>query len=110
MKLPHTPTTTRRHHEQQSTSKRERDKYPAIDPYLAGSCWPIFQTTLPRAAKPLFYHPVTNDTKTAAMNITKKIDRAFQWAGEKMGNEAKTSMTDEFKMLETEMALRFDGE
>lgn len=43
------------------------------------------------------------------MNITKKIDRAFQWAGEKMGSEAKTVMTDDFKMLETEMALRHDG-
>lgn len=44
------------------------------------------------------------------MNLTKKFDRAFQWAGEKMGGEAKTSMTDDFKMLEMEMALRFDGE
>lgn len=43
------------------------------------------------------------------MNISKKFDRAFQWAGEKMGGEAKTSMTDDFKMLETEMALRFEG-
>jgi hypothetical protein len=43
------------------------------------------------------------------MNITKKFDRAFQWAGEKMGSEAKTSMSDDFKMLETEMALRFEG-
>jgi hypothetical protein len=43
------------------------------------------------------------------MHITKKIDRAFQWAGEKMGQEAKTGMSDEFKMLETEMALRHDG-
>jgi hypothetical protein len=43
------------------------------------------------------------------MNITKKFDRAFQWAGEKMGGEAKTSMSDDFKMLETEMALRFEG-
>ncbi|KAI1493310.1 hypothetical protein F5X96DRAFT_238240 [Biscogniauxia mediterranea] len=43
------------------------------------------------------------------MNFTKKIDRAFQWAGEKMGHEAKTSHSDEFKMLETEMALRHDG-
>lgn len=43
------------------------------------------------------------------MNITKKFDRAFQWAGEKMGGEAKTTMTDDFKQLETEMALRFDG-
>lgn len=43
------------------------------------------------------------------MNISKKFDRAFQWAGEKMGGEAKTSMSDDFKMLETEMALRFEG-
>lgn len=44
------------------------------------------------------------------MNITKKLDRAFQWAGEKMGAEAKTTMSEDFKLLETEMALRFDGE
>lgn len=43
------------------------------------------------------------------MNFTKKIDRAFQWAGEKMGAEAKTSMSDDFKNLETEMNLRHDG-
>jgi len=43
------------------------------------------------------------------MNITKKFDRAFQWAGEKMGAEAKTTMSDDFKQLETEMALRFEG-
>ncbi|KAK0636030.1 hypothetical protein B0T17DRAFT_481182 [Bombardia bombarda] len=43
------------------------------------------------------------------MNITKKLDRAFQWAGEKMGAEAKTTMSEDFKQLETEMALRFDG-
>lgn len=43
------------------------------------------------------------------MNFTKKFDRAFQWAGEKMGQEARTTTTDEFKNLETEMALRFDG-
>ncbi|KAK4446780.1 Endophilin-A2 [Podospora aff. communis PSN243] len=43
------------------------------------------------------------------MNITKKFDRAFQWAGEKMGAEAKTTMSDDFKQLEMEMALRFEG-
>ncbi|KAJ4389549.1 hypothetical protein N0V93_007019 [Gnomoniopsis smithogilvyi] len=41
--------------------------------------------------------------------FTKKFDRAFQWAGERMGNEARTGTTEEFKSLETEMALRFDG-
>ncbi|KAI1822745.1 BAR-domain-containing protein [Xylaria intraflava] len=43
------------------------------------------------------------------MVFTKKIDRAFQWAGEKMGQEAKITHSDDFKMLETEMALRYDG-
>lgn len=43
------------------------------------------------------------------MHFTKKIDRAFQWAGEKMGSEARTAHSDEFKNLEAEMSLRYDG-
>ncbi|KAF7561337.1 hypothetical protein G7046_g2809 [Stylonectria norvegica] len=43
------------------------------------------------------------------MHFTKKIDRAFQWAGERMGGEAKTAHSEEFKMLEMEMALRHEG-
>ncbi|KAI0199436.1 BAR domain-containing protein [Astrocystis sublimbata] len=43
------------------------------------------------------------------MVFTKKFDRAFQWAGEKMGHEARVTHSDDFKMLETEMALRYDG-
>jgi len=43
------------------------------------------------------------------MNFTKKFDRAFQWAGEKMGQEAKTAQSEDFKSLETEMALRHEG-
>ncbi|KAI9154945.1 cyclin h [Paramyrothecium foliicola] len=43
------------------------------------------------------------------MLFTKKIDRAFQWTAEKMGAEAKTTHSDDFKMLETEMNLRHDG-
>ena len=44
------------------------------------------------------------------MNFTKKkMDRAFQWAGEKMGHDTRTNQTDEFKSLETEIALRHDG-
>lgn len=43
------------------------------------------------------------------MNINKKLDRVKQWAGEKMGQEAKTSVSDEFKALEIEMALRHEG-
>lgn len=43
------------------------------------------------------------------MHLTKKIDRAFQWAGEKVGQQARTTHSDEFKNLETEMTLRHDG-
>jgi hypothetical protein len=45
------------------------------------------------------------------MNVTyKKFDRFKQWAGEKMGGEAKTNTSEDFKMLEAEMNLRHDGE
>ncbi|KAI6246944.1 Meiotically up-regulated protein [Erysiphe necator] len=43
------------------------------------------------------------------MNINKKFDRVKQWAGEKMGAEAKTNVSDQFKGLETEMNLRHEG-
>ncbi|KAI9746669.1 MAG: hypothetical protein M1818_000383 [Claussenomyces sp. TS43310] len=43
------------------------------------------------------------------MNINKKLDRVKQWAGEKMGAESKTSVSDEFRILEVEMNLRHDG-
>jgi len=43
------------------------------------------------------------------MNINKKLDRVKQWAGEKMGGEVKTNVSDEFKSLEMEMDLRQDG-
>ncbi|ROT34506.1 BAR-domain-containing protein [Sodiomyces alkalinus F11] len=42
------------------------------------------------------------------MQLTKKLDRAFQWAGEKIGGE-KTGYSDEFKSLEAEMVIRQDG-
>ncbi|MCJ1318332.1 hypothetical protein MMC15_003660 [Xylographa vitiligo] len=43
------------------------------------------------------------------MNVNKKLDRFKQWAGEKMGGEAKTNVSDDFKALEVEMALRHEG-
>ncbi|OAQ66226.1 BAR domain-containing protein [Pochonia chlamydosporia 170] len=43
------------------------------------------------------------------MSFAKKLDRAVQWAGEKMGSEAKTTHSDEFQRLEAEMTLRQDG-
>ena len=44
------------------------------------------------------------------MNVNKKLDRFKQWAGERMGGEAKTSVSDEFKSLEIEMDLRQQGQ
>lgn len=43
------------------------------------------------------------------MNVNKKLDRFKQWAGERMGGEAKTNVSDDFQALEAEMSLRFDG-
>ncbi|OKL57721.1 hypothetical protein UA08_07119 [Talaromyces atroroseus] len=43
------------------------------------------------------------------MNVNKKLDRLKQWAGERMGGEAKTNVSDDFKALETEMNLRHEG-
>ncbi len=43
------------------------------------------------------------------MNVNKKFDRFKQWAGERMGGEAKTNVSDDFKALEMEMDLRADG-
>lgn len=44
------------------------------------------------------------------MNVTKKYDRFKQWAGERMGGEIKTNVSDNFKNLETEMGLRQEGQ
>lgn len=43
------------------------------------------------------------------MNVNKKLDRLKQWAGERMGGEVKTGVSDDFKSLEIEMGLRHDG-
>ncbi|QSZ35163.1 hypothetical protein DSL72_008030 [Monilinia vaccinii-corymbosi] len=43
------------------------------------------------------------------MNVGKKFGRVKQWAGEKMGQESKTEVSDEFKSLEVEMQLRHEG-
>lgn len=44
------------------------------------------------------------------MNVNKKLDRFKQWAGERMGGEVKTNVSDDFKALEIEMGLRQEGE
>ena len=44
------------------------------------------------------------------MNVNKKLGRFKQWAGERMGQEAQTSVSNDFKSLEAEMGLRQDGE
>ncbi|EEH46107.1 uncharacterized protein PADG_02257 [Paracoccidioides brasiliensis Pb18] len=43
------------------------------------------------------------------MMVNKKLDRFKQWAGERMGSEAKTNVSDDFKALEMEMNLRHEG-
>lgn len=43
------------------------------------------------------------------MNINKKLGRVKQWAGEKMGGEVKTNVSDDFKAMEMEMDLRHEG-
>lgn len=43
------------------------------------------------------------------MNINKKFDRFKQWTNEKMGAEARTGLSEEFKALEMEMNLRHEG-
>jgi len=44
------------------------------------------------------------------MNVNKKFDRFKQWGRERMGGEVHTNTSDEFKMLELEMALRQEGQ
>lgn len=43
------------------------------------------------------------------MNVNKKLGRFKQWAGERMGGEAKTSVSEDFKALEEEMTYRHEG-
>jgi hypothetical protein len=35
------------------------------------------------------------------MHVNKRIGRFKQWAGERMGGEAKTCLSDDFKAMET---------
>ncbi|KXG49725.1 uncharacterized protein PGRI_056930 [Penicillium griseofulvum] len=43
------------------------------------------------------------------MHVNKRIGRFKQWAGERMGGEAKTCLSDDFKAMETEMGVRHEG-
>ncbi|KAE8355513.1 hypothetical protein BDV28DRAFT_128789 [Aspergillus coremiiformis] len=43
------------------------------------------------------------------MNVNRKFDRFKQWAGERMGGEVKTNLSDDFKAMETEMSVRSEG-
>lgn len=44
------------------------------------------------------------------MIVNKKLDRFKQWAGERMGGEVKTNVSDDFKAMELEMNMRQEGE
>ncbi|KAI5806526.1 hypothetical protein DFH27DRAFT_347649 [Peziza echinospora] len=39
----------------------------------------------------------------------KRLDRLKQWAGERMGGEVKTTLSEDFKAMEGEMQLRHEG-
>lgn len=43
------------------------------------------------------------------MHVNRKFDRFKQWAGERMGGEVKTGLTDDFKAMEEEMSHRHEG-
>ncbi|KAK9452358.1 uncharacterized protein V1518DRAFT_411048 [Limtongia smithiae] len=43
------------------------------------------------------------------MMMSKKIDRFKQWTSEKLGQETKTQESDEFKELEYEITMRYEG-
>lgn len=43
------------------------------------------------------------------MNMNKKFDRLKQWTNERMGQEVKTNVSDDFRALELEMELREKG-
>lgn len=43
------------------------------------------------------------------MNINKKFDRFKQWTNERLGAEARTGLSEDFKALEMEMNLRHEG-
>lgn len=43
------------------------------------------------------------------MLMNKRLDRLKQWAGERMGGEIRTTVTEDFKTLELEMTLRHEG-
>jgi hypothetical protein len=53
--------------------------------------------------------PHTIIIPTSNMHVNKRIGRFKQWAGERMGGEAKTCLSDDFKAMETEMGVRHEG-
>jgi len=65
---------------------------------------PLVTITITAASPPGLHTPTP-----AVMNINKKFDRLKQWTNEKMGAEARTGLSDEFKALEVEMNLRHEG-
>jgi hypothetical protein len=54
--------------------------------------------------------PHTIIIPTSNMHVNKRIGRFKQWAGERMGGEAKTCLSDDFKAMETEMGVRHEGD
>lgn len=61
-----------------------------------------FYSTVSYRTLRLFIHTTTS-------NMNRKFDRFKQWAGERMGNEVRTNLSDDFKAMETEMNVRHEG-
>jgi hypothetical protein len=77
----------------------------------------IAPLVLPRTLYFFFHSPHSRFAITSGagiphfnkMNVNKKLGRFKQWAGERMGGEIKTNVSDDFKALEIEVGLRHEG-
>jgi hypothetical protein len=70
---------------------------------------PALAITSHRLPPPLGHSGLPTLTTATIMNINKKFDRLKQWTNERLGAEARTGLSDEFKALEVEMQLRHEG-
>ena len=83
-----------------------------IDSAALHTAGPNARSQLPTTTRPARSVPASPARTTSAiatMNVNKKFGRFKQWAGEKMGAEARTGTSDEFRALEMEMELRHEG-
>ena len=73
-------------------------------------CTRILNEGTPPSQEQRKENSTTSRSYARKMNVNKKLDRFKQWAGERMGGEVKTNVSDDFKSLEVEMTLRHEGQ